>query len=51
MAMEYLERIGKLAKEAERELRTLSGGRKNEVLERAAQELTAAQDAILAANA
>ncbi len=49
--MEYLERIGKLAKEAERELRTLSGGRKNEVLERAAQELTAAQDAILAANA
>ncbi len=49
--MEYLDKIGRLAKEAERELRTLSGGRKNEILERAAVELTAAEEAILAANA
>ena len=49
--MEYLDKIGRLAKEAERELRTLSGERKNEILERAAVELTAAEEAILAANA
>ena len=49
--MEYLDKIGRLAKEAERELHTLSGGRKNEILERAAVELTAAEEAILAANA
>lgn len=49
--MEYLDKIGRLAKEAERELRTLSGGRKNEILERAAVELMAAEEAILAANA
>ena len=48
--MEYLEQIGRLAKEGAQKLRILPGGRKNEILESVAQELLLAQDEILTAN-
>ena len=49
--MEYLENIGRQAKEAEVVLRTLSTGRKNEALCKAAEALEAAEKKLIAANA
>lgn len=49
--MEYLENIGRQAKEAEVVLRTLSTSRKNEALYAAAKALEAAEDKLIAANA
>ncbi len=49
--MEYLEKIGRQAKEAEVVLRTLATGRKNEALCRAAEYLEAAEDKLIGANA
>ena len=49
--MEYLELIGRSAKEAEVVLRTLSTSRKNQALLLAADHLEAATDKLLAANA
>ena len=49
--MEYLEKIGRQAKEAEVVLRTLSTGRKNEALWKAADCLEAAEEKLIAANA
>ena len=48
--MEYLEKIGRQAKEAEVILRTLSTGRKNEALYKAAEALERAEDKLIAAN-
>ena len=48
--MEYLEQIGRKAKEAETVLRTLGSGEKNRVLKKAAEYLTAAESALLEAN-
>ena len=49
--MEYLEKIGRQAKEAEVVLRTLSTSRKNEALYKAAEALEAAEEKLIAANA
>jgi len=49
--MEYLEKIGRQAKEAEVILRTLSTSRKNEALYQAAEALEAAEEKLIAANA
>lgn len=49
--MEYLENIGRQAKEAEVILRTLSTSRKNEALYKAAEALEAAEEKLIAANA
>ena len=49
--MEYLENIGRQAKEAEVVLRTLSTSRKNEALYKAAEALEAAEAMLIAANA
>ena len=49
--MEYLENIGRQAKEAEVVLRTLSTSRKNEALYKAAEALEAAEEKLIAANA
>ena len=49
--MEYLEKIGRQAKEAEVVLRTLSTSRKNEALYKAAEALEAAEEKLIVANA
>ena len=49
--MEYLEQIGRQAKEAEATLRTLGGARKDEALLRAAEALMSGAGRILQANA
>lgn len=49
--MEYLEQIGRQAKEAEAVLRTLGTDRKNEALKEAAAGLMKAEQALLSANA
>ena len=48
--MELLEQIGRQAKEAEPLLRTLSGEKKNQVLNQAAEDLVKHTDRILKAN-
>lgn len=48
--MEYLEKIGIQAKEAEAVLRTLGSEAKNKALKKAAEYLTEAQDTLLEAN-